>query len=74
VNARGEKLSKQTHAAPVPRDDPAAMLHGVLAFLGQAPPATLPRGSARELWEWAVPNWRLDLVPRLRKLATVTAK
>ena len=39
ANARGEKLSKQTRAAPISRGNPAAALHAVLDFLGQAPPA-----------------------------------
>jgi glutamyl-Q tRNA(Asp) synthetase len=66
VNARGEKLSKQTHAAPVSRVDPVSTLHAVLAFLGQAPPAMPAGANARELWSWAIPNWRLDRVPRVR--------
>jgi glutamyl-Q tRNA(Asp) synthetase len=66
VNARGEKLSKQTHAAPIDRRNPSDALHAVLDFLGQAPPAALSRASVRELWSWAIPNWRLDRVPRVR--------
>lgn len=66
VNARGEKLSKQTHAQAIPRHDPAPMLHTALEFLGQSPPAALARATTRELWSWAIPNWRIDLVPRVR--------
>ncbi len=66
VNARGEKLSKQTHAAPVSRHDPATALYAVLDFLGQSPPAALARATTRELWSWAIPNWRIDRVPRVR--------
>jgi glutamyl-Q tRNA(Asp) synthetase len=66
VNARGEKLSKQTHAAPVSHDAPAAALYAVLEFLGQSPPASLARATIRELWSWAIPNWHIDHVPRAR--------
>lgn len=66
VNARGEKLSKQTGAAPVSRENPAAALYATLEFLGQAPPAILARSGIREVWNWAIPNWRLDRVPRVR--------
>jgi glutamyl-Q tRNA(Asp) synthetase len=69
VNARGEKLSKQTHAAPIERKNVCAALHAVLAFLGQAPPAALLRESVRELWSWATPNWRLERVPQVRACA-----
>jgi glutamyl-Q tRNA(Asp) synthetase len=66
VNVLGEKLSKQTHAAPIDLGHPSAALHAVLTFLGQTPPATLERASVRELWSWAIPNWRLERVPRVR--------
>ena len=66
VNARGEKLSKQTRAAPISRNNPAAALHAALDFLGQAPPATLTRASVGDVWAWAIPNWRIERVPRVR--------
>jgi glutamyl-Q tRNA(Asp) synthetase len=65
VNAAGEKLSKQTRAAPVATDarGAAAALTAALRFLGQEPPAGM---DADELWRWALANWRLEKVPRLR--------
>ncbi len=39
VNARGEKLSKQTHAAPVAISDTVSQLIMAIRFLGQTPPA-----------------------------------
>jgi glutamyl-Q tRNA(Asp) synthetase len=71
ANARGEKLSKQTRATPISRSNPAVALHAVLDFLGQAPPATLARAGIPELWAWAIPNWRIDRVPRVRLLVAV---
>jgi glutamyl-Q tRNA(Asp) synthetase len=74
VNASGEKLSKQTHAAPIDRNAASAALHAVLDFLGQVPPGALARASVGELWSWAVPNWRIERVPRVRSCrADVTA-
>ena len=65
VNAAGEKLSKQTHAAPVDAGNPVPALAAVLAFLGQEPPRELARGTVRGLWDWALKHWRLDRVPRI---------
>ncbi|HXF67505.1 MAG TPA: tRNA glutamyl-Q(34) synthetase GluQRS [Burkholderiales bacterium] len=64
VNARGEKLSKQTLAAPVPAARPAPALVAALAFLGQRPPAALARAPVGEIRAWALANWSLARVPR----------
>ena len=64
VNAAGEKLSKQTRAAPVAGSRPASVLLAALAFLGQRPPQELAGAPVHELWVWAKENWRLDRVPR----------
>ena len=69
TNPKGEKLSKQTLAAPVGRDRGSAALCGALAFLGQAPPAALDKASVRELLDWAVANWRRERIPRRRTIA-----
>jgi glutamyl-Q tRNA(Asp) synthetase len=65
VNASGEKLSKQTHAAPVDAGDPAPALVAVLSFLGQQPPRELARATVKELWNWALANWNLAQIPRV---------
>lgn len=64
VDAAGEKLSKQTLAAPVDIARPAPALVAALAFLGQRPPAELGAAAVREIWRWAAANWRLQRVPR----------
>jgi len=66
VNEAGEKLSKQTLAAPVDPARPVPALVTVLAFLGQDPPANLRRASLTVLWDWALTNWDLARVPRAR--------
>jgi glutamyl-Q tRNA(Asp) synthetase len=68
VNVRGEKLSKQTFAAPVDPARPLPALVAALDFLGQQPPRDLARGTVRELWDWAKENWRLQRVPRVAAL------
>ncbi|MBK7472641.1 MAG: tRNA glutamyl-Q(34) synthetase GluQRS [Betaproteobacteria bacterium] len=61
VNAAGEKLSKQTRAAPLPMDDPQAVLRAAWRFLGQEEPMedfTTPA----EFWAWAIPRWDIRRV------------
>ena len=73
VNAAGEKLSKQTRAAPIDGGNPAPALVEALDFLGQQPPADLRRASAAEVWAWALERWRLAAVPRVRAIAPLTS-
>jgi len=72
VNAAGEKLSKQTHAAPIDPGNPLPALLATLSFLGQQPPRELSRSTAGEFWAWAMGNWRLDRVPRLVSATVAT--
>ncbi len=65
VDERGEKLSKQTFAAPVDAARPLPALVAALRFLGQRPPRPLVRATVRELWAWAEQNWKLERVPRV---------
>lgn len=56
VDAQGRKLSKETHAAALPRA-PLPALFAAWTFLGQDPaPAGI--GSVREFWSWAAAHWR----------------
>ena len=65
VNTAGEKLSKQTFAAPVDAAKPLPALVAALSFLGQQPPLDLARGTIKEFWDWALMNWSLARVPRV---------
>ena len=60
VNAWGEKLSKQSLAAPVDTRQPAATLLRALAFLHQQPPAALAGQDLHTVWQWAHSNWRVE--------------
>ena len=62
VNAAGEKLSKQTLAAPLDAAQPLPALVAALSFLGQQPPRGLASATVRELWDWAMNNWKLERV------------
>ena len=62
VNAAGEKLSKQTRAAPVKADDPVAPLTAAMRFLNLDPGKG--KRSLKELWNWAIMHWSVRNVPR----------
>jgi len=68
VNAAGEKLSKQTRAAPVDERDPVPVLAQVMDFLGQAPPEQLHRAPLAEFWRWALAHWDTARIPHQRSL------
>ncbi len=62
-NAKGQKLSKQTGAAPLPFTQPTKQLYQALKFLGQSPPPDLAAVTVTEFWQWARQNWQLKQVP-----------
>jgi len=66
VNAAGEKLSKQTLAAPIDAVQPQPALTAALRFLGQPPPDDLARAHVDTIWQWAITNWQRERVPRRR--------
>ena len=66
VDAAGEKLSKQTGAAPVDPAHGATALAQALLFLGHPPPIDLP---PKDLLPWAVGHWDIQRVPRARLLS-----
>lgn len=63
LNAQGEKLSKQTHAAPVVNSDPVSQLIMAMRFLGQRPPAELTEGDIASFWKWGTENWKPEMIP-----------
>jgi glutamyl-Q tRNA(Asp) synthetase len=58
-NADGEKLSKQTKAPALDLGNARAELWLALSFLEQSPPAMLKTAEVKDIWRWAVENWRL---------------
>jgi len=72
LNARGEKLSKQTFAAPLDATHPLPALLRVLDFLGQDVSPELVNDSIADFWRWAVTNWRVEHVPRVAGVVVET--
>jgi glutamyl-Q tRNA(Asp) synthetase len=67
VNQQGEKLSKQTLAAPVDATRPLPLLIEAMRFLGQSDPPVLT--DVHSFWAWAIPSWRIERVPRTRHIS-----
>lgn len=59
VNEAGQKLSKQTLAAPLNAREAAPALVQALRFLGQKPEAALAHAKGAEVLAWAEENWSL---------------
>jgi glutamyl-Q tRNA(Asp) synthetase len=68
VDARGEKLSKQTLATALDHDNAVPTLLRTLFFLNQQPPAALASGALRDVWLWAIAHWDSGKLPRKRTL------
>ena len=60
VNSAGEKLSKQTLAAPINLTKKSETLWQVLNFLQQQPPLDLRDENLQNTWRWAHENWRIE--------------
>lgn len=68
VNNKGEKLSKQTLAAPIQTAEPSKPLWDALRFLGQAIPEDLRLSTTADVWDWAFTHWNAAIIPRTTKL------
>ncbi|MEO6749723.1 MAG: tRNA glutamyl-Q(34) synthetase GluQRS [Casimicrobiaceae bacterium] len=66
VDARGDKLSKQTHAHPLDADPVVALL-AAWQFLGQPPAEAVPRSPA-QFWQHACNAWTPLRIPALAAL------
>lgn len=58
VNSKCEKLSKQTHAAPIDSTAAPRVLWEALQALHQSPPTSLKGAATGELLTWAIAHWR----------------
>jgi glutamyl-Q tRNA(Asp) synthetase len=67
VDARGLKLSKQTHARPIPAAGSATYLAKALRFLNHEPPAGAAAG-LDALWRWAIEHWSAARLPRQQRM------
>ncbi len=64
VNAQGEKLSKHTHAQPIPDHHRSQILCTALSFLGQPLAVDMETAGLDEIWRWAITHWNTNALPR----------
>jgi glutamyl-Q tRNA(Asp) synthetase len=64
IDQHGEKLSKQTKAAPVDLMRPLVVLQAALRFLNQPVPDQQCGATVPELWRYAIDRWDLQRVGR----------
>lgn len=65
VHPDGSKLSKQTHARPLPLPARSDLLWLVLEKLGQAVPPERPVLPPADILAWGVRHWQTGAIPRL---------
>jgi glutamyl-Q tRNA(Asp) synthetase len=63
----GRKMAKSRHSLPVSANAASRELWQALGWLGQAPPPELEHAAVRELWSWAIPNWKPDRLAGVRE-------
>ncbi len=69
INQQGEKLSKQTLAAPLHLQQARLQLWLALDFLGQQPPLSLKQSPIDTIWQWAFEHWQLAYIQPHNALA-----
>ncbi len=73
LDAAGDKLSKQTLAAPLASLPAGQALCDAISFLGQPVMAEMPRWPVGEIWEWARQHWDVAQVPAVRGMRFAAA-
>jgi len=68
LEADGRKLAKSRHAVPLDTGRAVSALWKALDWLKQEPPPDLAGTSVREIWAWALPNWRPERLAGCREL------
>jgi glutamyl-Q tRNA(Asp) synthetase len=71
ANERGEKLSKQTRAAPVDAKRAVPTLCEVMTFLGHVPPRRLHEATIDAFWQWAIACWQPARLPAQRSIKRI---
>ncbi|GAB6140458.1 tRNA glutamyl-Q(34) synthetase GluQRS [Methylosoma difficile] len=69
VDQQGQKLSKQTLAAPVDEFVPQLTIFRLLQWLRQNPPDELQQAPVAELLAWAILHWQPDALKKVASIA-----
>lgn len=71
TNTLGQKLSKQTLAAPILVSEASSSLWQALLFLNQNPPESIKHETIGQLWNWAISNWQAELIASKSSIPTL---
>lgn len=64
----GRKLAKSRRAVPLDPGRASEQLKLVLGWLAMEPPGALAGAAVREIWDWAIPNWRPERLAGRREI------
>ncbi len=73
VNDQGQKLSKQTFAAPLDDAQASSNLITVLQQLNHAPPAELHQALPKDILDWGIANWSRQQLPHTQQLVETSS-
>ena len=68
INKDGRKLSKQSKASALPKNNCAHVLIRALEDLGQDIPNSLVAEKLNYVWKWAIENWDVTKIPRYQTI------
>ena len=68
ANQQGQKLSKQTKAQAISRENCGEELIRALNHLGQNTPNNLVNQSLSDIWDWAIEHWDSKKIPLTKKI------
>jgi len=74
VNRQGQKLSKQTFAQPLRRENSRRNLYYALCALGQQPPLALTDKPVAEILAWALRSWNIARVSATAEIPYATVR
>ncbi|QMU61212.1 MAG: tRNA glutamyl-Q(34) synthetase GluQRS [Gammaproteobacteria bacterium] len=73
LNQQGQKLSKQTGADAISKQNCGSVLVQALKDLGQPVPENLEKESSGndelgQIWNWAIKHWNVDNIPKIKQV------
>ena len=68
INKDGHKLSKQSRARALPKNNCAHVLIRALRDLGQDIPNSLVAEKLNYVWKWAIENWDVTKIPKYQTI------
>jgi len=68
TNQQKQKLSKQTGATALDKQQRKQLLINALSHLGQTLSKDIEQGSLAEIWQWAIHHWDVNTIPKSKHI------